>query len=65
VGIYCRVNGDGGGHYLTTAPDPEKLKGLTYSYAASVERSGAWYRTPEFYAVVVLTIFVFLNIRFF
>jgi len=30
-----------------------------------VERSGAWYRTPEFYAVVVLTIFVFLNIRFF
>jgi SSS family solute:Na+ symporter len=51
--------------YLTTAPDPEKLKGLTYSYAASVERSGAWYRTPEFYAVVVLTIFVFLNIRFF
>lgn len=51
--------------FLTEAPDAKKLAGLTYSYAASIKRTGAWYRTPEFYAVVVLSIFVFLNIKFF
>jgi hypothetical protein len=51
--------------YATDAPDPKDLKGLTYSYAARVERSCAWYRTPEFYGVVVITMFLFLNFRFF
>jgi SSS family solute:Na+ symporter len=51
--------------YATPAPEPDKLKGLTYSYAASVERSGAWYTTPEFYGVVVIAVFLFLNLKFF
>jgi SSS family solute:Na+ symporter len=51
--------------YITKAPEPEQLKGLTYSYAASVERSGAWYRTPEFYGAAVMAMFLFLNYKFF
>jgi hypothetical protein len=51
--------------YCTEAPDPAKLKGLTYSRSASLPRSGRWYQTPEFYAAVVVAIFVYLNIKFF
>jgi SSS family solute:Na+ symporter len=50
---------------LTTPPDPEKLKGLTYDSAARIEKSGPWYTTPEFYAVLVLVAYVILNIKFF
>jgi SSS family solute:Na+ symporter len=39
---------------LTEAPDPEKMQGLVYDGPAPIERSGPWYATPEFYAVVVL-----------
>ena len=51
--------------FLTKAPDPATLKGLTYDSAARIERTGPWYRTPEFYAVVVVAGFVYLNIKFF
>lgn len=49
----------------TKAPDPIKLRGLTYSYTARLQRVGAWYRTPEAYAVIVLVILLYLNIKFF
>ena len=51
--------------FLTDAPDPKTIEGLTYSSAARIEKSGPWYTTPEFYAVVVLAGFVYLNIKFF
>jgi SSS family solute:Na+ symporter len=51
--------------FLTKAPDPATLKGLTYDSAARIERTGPWYRTPEFYAVVVAVAFIYLNIKFF
>ena len=51
--------------YLTDPPDAKKLEGLTYSYAARLEKAGAWYRTPEFYALVVVAALIFLNIEFF
>jgi SSS family solute:Na+ symporter len=51
--------------YCTKAPDPEKLKGLTYAFATRLPKSGRWYQTPEFYAAVVIAIFVYLNIKFF
>ena len=51
---------------LTNPPQEEKLKGLVYSSAAVKEKStGPWYRTPEFYAVVVMALFIALNIKFF
>jgi solute:Na+ symporter, SSS family len=51
--------------FLTTAPDPEKIKGLTYAHSGKVERQGAWFHSPEFYAVVVLAMYLVLNIKFF
>lgn len=51
--------------FCTAPPDPAKLKGLTYSRAASLPPSGRWYQTPLFYAAVVAAIFVYLNIKFF
>lgn len=50
---------------VTPAPDPRKLQGLTYSHAAPVEKAGAWYSTPGFYAILALAGFVFLNLMFF
>jgi hypothetical protein len=50
---------------LTEAPDPEKMQGLVYDGSAPIERSGLWYATPEFYAVVVLLGYLALNIKFF
>jgi solute:Na+ symporter, SSS family len=51
--------------FCTKAPDPAKLKGLTYSGAATPRGSNRWYQTPEFYAVVIVAIFIYLNIKFF
>lgn len=50
---------------MTEAPQEEKLKGLVFAYAANVKKVQAWYRTPEFYAVVVGALFIYLNIKFF
>jgi len=51
--------------FLTEAPQAEKLKGLVYSRTAKEKEPVPWYRTPAFYAVVVLAVFVALNIKFF
>ena len=50
---------------LTDPPTEQKLKGLVYSYAAHSRTSARWYHSPEFYAAVVLVMFVYLNIKFF
>jgi SSS family solute:Na+ symporter len=49
---------------LTAPPADEKLKGLVYSGVAKEKDSTVWYRTPVFYAVIVLVLFVVLNIKF-
>lgn len=51
--------------FMTNAPEAESLKGLVYAYAARVTKIQAWYRTPEFYAAVVVALFIYLNIKFF
>ena len=50
---------------LTDPPGEEKLKGLVYSYAAHTKTSDRWYQSPEFYALVVLAMFIYLNVKFF
>jgi len=50
---------------LTDPPTEQKLEGLVYSYAAHSRTSARWYHSPEFYAAVVLVMFVYLNIKFF
>jgi SSS family solute:Na+ symporter len=50
---------------FTDPPTEEKLEGLVYSYAAHAELRRRWYQTPEFYAAVVLAMFLYLNIKFF
>jgi hypothetical protein len=39
--------------------------GLTYVRTASPQSNGHWYQTPEFYALVIAVIFIYLNIKFF
>ena len=55
--------------FATDPPSAEKLKGLVYAYAAprlSATNAGhRWFQTPEFYAAVVLAMFVYLNVKFF
>ena len=51
--------------FITKAPDEEKLGGLVYAYAARIKRTQSWYRTPEFYALIVLILFLYLNVKFF
>jgi SSS family solute:Na+ symporter len=51
--------------FMTHPPDRESLKGLVYAYAAHVSKIQAWYRTPESYALIVVALFVYLNIKFF
>lgn len=51
--------------FCTKPPRMENLRGLTYSYRARIERAGKWYHTPEAYAVVVLAILIYLNVKFF
>jgi SSS family solute:Na+ symporter len=51
---------------LTTPPPPaEKLKGLVYTRSLEVRGPASWYRKPWVYAIVVLSVFVVLNIKFF
>jgi hypothetical protein len=50
--------------FFTPAPDTAKVAGLVY-IPSSDRSSAAWYRTPEFYAVIVAVIFAALNIIFF
>jgi len=50
---------------LTSPPDITKLKGLTYAYSARLSPQGPWYRTPEFFALAIGLVFVFLNWKFF
>lgn len=51
--------------FLTPAPDADKLKGLVYSRSRENTPSGPWYKSPWFYAVVVVAAFITLNIVFF
>jgi len=51
--------------YLTEAPQAEKLKGLVYSRAIKERDSTPWFRSPGFYALVVLLAFIALNVKFF
>ena len=51
--------------YLTTPPREETLKGLVYSRALAKPAPVAWYRSPKFYAAIVIAAFVFLNWKFF
>ena len=51
--------------FVTEAPQAEKLKGLVYSRAMKQKEPAPWFRTPVFYAVIVLALFVALNIKFF
>jgi len=50
---------------LTDPPAEQRLKGLVYSHAAHSRTSARWHHSPEFYAAVVLVMFVYLNIKFF
>jgi solute:Na+ symporter, SSS family len=50
---------------LTDPPGENKLKGLVFSYAAQSQTTQRWHRRPEFYAVVVLAMFIYLNVKFF
>jgi SSS family solute:Na+ symporter len=51
---------------FSTAPPPEEqLKGLVYDSSRHEKRDGPWYTSPEFYAVVVLAGYVYLNVKFF
>ena len=50
---------------LTDPPGENELKGLVFSYAAHSETRQRWHRRPEFYAVVVLAMFIYLNVKFF
>lgn len=51
--------------FLTEAPQAEKLTGLVYSGAIKEKDSTPWFRTPGFYAIVVLMLFIALNVKFF
>lgn len=50
--------------FATSAPAQAKLSGLVYKRDRNYVRD-VWYRTPEFYALVVTAAFIALNIIFF
>jgi len=50
---------------MTTPPPEEKLKGLVYSRDLAKPAPVAWYRSPKFYAAVIVAAFIFLNWKFF
>lgn len=50
--------------FTTMPPDESKLKGLVYSRQRVEKDFTPWYRTPGFYAAVVIALFVILNITF-
>jgi SSS family solute:Na+ symporter len=51
---------------MVTRPAPEQeLEGLVYKREPAPDRvRGHWFRTPEFLAIVVLTLFLILNVIF-
>ncbi len=54
--------------FLTRSPDPDSLKGLVFDSKVTSdanEKKLNWFQRPAFFATVVLTIFVVLNIVFF
>ncbi len=51
--------------YLTAPPREETLKGLVFSHALAKPAPVAWYRSPKFYAVIVIAAFLVLNWKFF
>jgi SSS family solute:Na+ symporter len=54
--------------FLTPAPDPATLKGLVFDPAAdrlAIKKKLPWYQTPVFYAAIVMSVLVALNIYFF
>jgi SSS family solute:Na+ symporter len=51
--------------YLTEPPREESLKGLVYSRALERPAPAGWYRSPKFYAAVVIIAFFLLNWKFF
>ena len=50
---------------LIPAPDPKKIKGLTYAYSHKLPRDQNWLYSPEFLAVAVLLVYGLLNFKFF
>jgi SSS family solute:Na+ symporter len=54
-----------GASYLTAPPREETLKGLVYSRALAKPAPAAWYRSPKFYAAIVIAVFFVLNWKFF
>ena len=51
--------------YLTVPPREEGLKGLVWSRALAKPAPIAWYRSPKFYAAIVIVAFAVLNWKFF
>ena len=51
--------------YLTPPPREEGLKGLVWSRALAKPFPVTWYRSPKFYAVIVIVAFAVLNWKFF
>jgi SSS family solute:Na+ symporter len=51
--------------FLTESPAEDQLRGLVYAYAARETVTKRWYRTPEFYAALVVGLFIYLNVKFF
>jgi hypothetical protein len=52
--------------FATKPPEPEKLKGLVYDAGATKEEDlSPWYSKPEFFALVVIAFFIYLNVKFF
>jgi solute:Na+ symporter, SSS family len=53
--------------FLTTPPDPEKLKGLIFEHGQRSEEEAfePWYSRPAFYALIVGVLFILLNIVFY
>jgi SSS family solute:Na+ symporter len=50
----------------TKSPEPEKLKGLVYDAGATKEEDlSPWYSKPEFFALVVIALCIYLNVKFF
>jgi SSS family solute:Na+ symporter len=50
--------------YFTAPPGEKQLEGLVYSYSAAGRESGSWYTAPEFFAAIVLLVFVYFNVKF-
>jgi len=52
--------------YATKPPEPEKLKGLVYDAGRTKEQDPSpWYSKPELFALVVIALCIYLNVKFF